>query len=91
MDQPRVTVYRTASCPFCIEAVRLLRSLGVEPEEVPLDDHPDRRVATEAILPGHRTVPLIVVGDRPVGGYQDLRELLDDGGVEALLGVARKR
>ncbi|MCA8957307.1 MAG: glutaredoxin 3 [Planctomycetes bacterium] len=73
--KPKVTVYRTAYCPFCIQAVRFLRELGVEFEEVSLDDHPDRRAFTSSILPGHTTVPLVVVGDRPLGGLDDLHAL----------------
>lgn len=74
-----VKMYRTRSCPFCIMAADLLRELGIEFEEISLDDHPDRRGATAAILPGHHTVPLVVIGDEPIGGLDALRAMHAQG------------
>ena len=86
-DQPKVTVYRTAACPFCVMAEELLRDKGVTFEEIFLDDHPDRRGFVSGLLPGHRTVPLVLVGDRPLGGFQDLLALEQSGELDRLLGA----
>ena len=80
-----VKMYRTSSCPYCIMAAELLHHLGVEFEEIDLDGHPDRRAVTSEILPGHYTVPLIVVGDQPLGGFDDLRALHAAGTLEERL------
>jgi glutaredoxin 3 len=77
--QETVTVYRTRSCPFCIMAETLLREQKIPFEEIFLDDHPNRRAFTSEILPGHYTVPLVVVGDLPIGGLDQLRELQSRG------------
>ena len=74
-DAPKVTMYRTRSCPFCVMAAQFLESLDVPFEEVALDDHPDRRGFTDSLKPGHYTVPLVMVGDEPVGGFDELRAL----------------
>lgn len=68
-----ITMYRTRYCPFCVAAEDFLEAKGVEFDQVYLDDHPDRWSFTTAIMPGHRTVPLIVIDDEPLGGYEELR------------------
>ena len=74
-----ITVYRTRYCPFCVETERFLTKAGIQFEEIFLDDHPDRRGFTASIMPGHGTVPLIVMGDEPLGGYRELLDLHGSG------------
>ncbi len=81
----KVTVYRTRYCPFCVAADRMLRKLGIDFEEVALDDHADRQGFTASILPGHYTVPLIVIDDAPIGGYQELMALESEGRLEPMI------
>ena len=83
----KVTVYRTRFCPFCVAAARLLDTLGVVYEEVSVDGHADRRSLTSGILAGHTTVPLIVIGEEPIGGYEELVQLESSGRLEELLGT----
>lgn len=78
-------MYRTRGCPYCVAAEQLLRARGVPFDQVYLDDHPDRRGFTSSILPGHDTVPLVLVGDRALGGYDELRALDREGRLEAVL------
>jgi glutaredoxin 3 len=81
----RVVMYSTAVCPFCLMAERLLRAKGVaEIEKVRVDLEPARRDEMVSRT-GRRTVPQIYVGDRHVGGYDDLAALDRAGGLEALL------
>lgn len=78
-------MYATGVCPFCLMAERLLRARGVaEIEKVRVDLEPARR---EEMMQrtGRRTVPQIYVGDRHVGGYDDLAALDRAGGLEPLL------
>jgi glutaredoxin 3 len=67
-----VLMYSTASCPFCVLAERLLRARGVaDIVKIRVDLEPVRR--GEMIeRTGRRTVPQIYVGERHVGGYDDL-------------------
>ena len=81
----RVLMYSTAVCPFCLMAERLLKSKGVaEIEKIRVDLEPERR--TEMMQrTGRRTVPQIYVGERHVGGYDDLAALDRAGGLDPLL------
>ena len=81
----KVVMYATGVCPFCLMAERLLRSRGVaEIEKVRVDLDLERR--DEMVRrTGRRTVPQIYVGDRHVGGYDDLAALDRAGGLEPLL------
>ena len=80
-----ITVYRTTTCPFCVAAAQALDDLGAVYEEVSPDNHPDRRSVTNEILPGHMTVPLIVVDGSPIGGYQELMGLQSQGKLQPML------
>lgn len=82
---PRVVVYRTRYCPYCVAAVRFLREVKrVEVEEIDLTNDPEGRVALME-RSGRRTVPQIWVGEHHVGGYDDLRALDARGGLDPLL------
>jgi glutaredoxin 3 len=81
----KVLMYSTGVCPFCVMAERLLKAKGVaDIEKVRVDLEPARR---EEMMQrtGRRTVPQIYVGDRHVGGYDDLAALDRAGGLEPLL------
>ena len=81
----KVLMYSTGVCPFCLMAERLLRSKGVaEIEKIRVDLEPERRAEMRERT-GRRTVPQIYVGDRHVGGYDDLAALDRAGGLDALL------
>lgn len=80
-----VVMYTTASCPYCVHAERLLRSKGVvEINEVRVDLDPQRRVEMME-RSGRRTVPQIWIGERHVGGFDDLRALDQAGELDHLL------
>ena len=82
---PQVLMYTTATCPYCIHAERLLASKGVtEVEKVRVDLDPQRRVEMME-RSGRRTVPQIWIGERHVGGFDDLRALDQAGQLDALL------
>ena len=81
----KVLMYSTGVCPFCLMAERLLKSKGVaEIEKIRIDLEPARRQEMMERT-GRRTVPQIYVGERHVGGYDDLAALDRAGGLDALL------
>ena len=83
----KVLMYATGACPFCVMAERLLRAKGVaDIEKVRVDLEPARRQEMMQRT-GRRTVPQIYVGERHVGGYDDLAALDRAGGLEPLLGA----
>jgi glutaredoxin 3 len=85
---PPVKIYTTAVCPYCIRAKQFLKSKGVDAiEEVRIDLHPDQRDHMMAVT-GRRTVPQIFIGDRHVGGCDDLIALDSHGELAPLLQAA---
>ena len=78
-------MYLTAACPFCQSAERLLASKGVSDiERVRVDLEPARRVEMME-KSGRRTVPQIWIGERHIGGCDDLYALEREHGLERLL------
>ncbi|MBL0167471.1 MAG: glutaredoxin 3 [Propionivibrio sp.] len=82
---PRVLMYSTAVCPFCVRAEQLLRARGVaEIEKVRVDLDPERR-AEMMEKTARRTVPQIYIGDTHVGGCDELIALDHAGKLLPLL------
>jgi len=77
-------MYCTAACPFCQAAERLLAQKGVAIDKVRVDLDPARR-AEMVQKSGRRTVPQIWIGERHVGGCDDLYDLERQGGLDPLL------
>ena len=89
---PRVRIYTTRWCPFCVAAKRLFDSLGVEYEEFSVDRDPQLRQRVSAQAGGWPTVPMIFVDDAFIGGYSDARTLHARGKLLAMFepaGVGR--
>ena len=80
----RIQIYTTAWCGYCARAKALLDRLGLPYEEVNLDDDPAFRATLQDVTGGW-TVPQILIDERPVGGYDELRRLERDGRLDALL------
>jgi glutaredoxin 3 len=83
---PEVTMYSTGWCPYCDRARALLERKSVAVREVKVDEDPAERDAMLKRSGGRRTVPQIFVGDRHVGGFDDLYALDKAGELDKLLG-----
>lgn len=81
----RVEIYTTPLCGYCHAAKRLLRQKGVDFVEHDLAAAPELRAEMLRRSGGRRTVPQIFVGDRHIGGCDDLHALDRDGGLDPLL------
>jgi GrxC family glutaredoxin len=82
---PRVIIYTTNYCPYCLGAKVFLRSKEVEFEEVDVTDDPLRRAEMER-LSGRQTVPQIFIDGQSFGGYDDIRRLDATGEFDRVLG-----
>ncbi len=81
----KVTMYCTEVCPYCVRAEQLLKARGVtQIEKIRVDLQPELRV-TMTEKTGRRTVPQIYIGERHVGGYDDLAAMDRSGELSALL------
>jgi glutaredoxin 3 len=80
-------MYCTRICPYCVRAEQLLAKKGIaagQIEKIRVDELPEQREEMMRIT-GRRTVPQIFIGDRHVGGFDDLAELDADGELDPLL------
>jgi glutaredoxin 3 len=84
----RVLMYATAACPFCQSAERLLLAKGARIDKIRVDLEPARR-AEMMQKSGRRTVPQIWIGERHIGGCDDLHALDRDGRLDPLLEATR--
>lgn len=82
---PTVKMYCTAVCPYCQMAEKLLNRKGITAiEKIRVDLQPELRVHMMEIT-GRRTVPQVFIGDRHIGGFDDLSALDAEGGLDPLL------
>ncbi|MFY9265031.1 MAG: glutaredoxin domain-containing protein [Solirubrobacterales bacterium] len=81
---PKVTLYSKSNCSPCVRAKHLLEKVGAAYELVDLTGDLDgmQRVAR---LTGRMTLPQIVIGDEPIGGFEDLSLALQDPRIRGLL------
>lgn len=82
----QVVIYTTDFCPFCSRAKALLRSKGVSFEEIDLAQDPRLREEVEQRT-RRRTVPQIFIDGVSVGGFEEIKQLDEDGELDRLLGI----
>ena len=86
---PRILMYCTRVCPYCVRAEQLLAKKGISGdkiEKIQVDDYPEKREEMVRIT-GRRTVPQIFIGERHVGGFDDMAALDAAGELDPLLQV----
>ena len=78
-------MYLTAACPYCQSTLRLLEGKGITGiEKIRVDLEPARR-AEMTQRSGQTAVPQIWIGERHVGGCDELYALERAGALDALL------
>jgi glutaredoxin 3 len=84
MTQPVVTLYVSDWCPYCQRAKNLLTQKQVIFDEINVDD--DARFREEMTARSNRnTVPQVFIGDKHVGGCDDLFALDRSGELDRLI------
>jgi glutaredoxin 3 len=83
-----IVMYSTAWCGYCQRARNLLERKGVAVREVKIDEEPGERELMLQKSGGRRTVPQIFIGERHVGGYDELAALDRSGELDKLLAPA---
>jgi glutaredoxin 3 len=84
-DTPDIVMYSSGWCGYCARARALLQGKDVTFREIKVDEDPADRQAMLARSGGRRTVPQIFIGDRHVGGFDELYALDRSGELDALL------
>ena len=84
MTQPVITVYVSDWCPYCQRAKGLLQQKQVDFSEINVED--DEKSREEMIARSNRrTVPQIFIGDKHVGGWEELYALDRSGELDRLI------
>ena len=83
MSRPEVVVYTKEWCGYCVLAKALLDRRGIPFRTVDVSDDPDKRQWLVATT-GRRKLPQIFIGDRAIGGFEELRALDRSGELRAI-------
>lgn len=84
MSRPQILIYVTGWCPHCQRARGLLSKKGVAFDEIDVED--DAKLREEMMArSGRRTVPQVFIGERHVGGCDDLLALDASGELDRLI------
>jgi glutaredoxin 3 len=82
---PTVEIYTKTTCPYCWRAKHLLNAKGVAYEEIVVDfGGPEKQLMIQRAN-GRMTVPQIFIGERHVGGCDDLMALERAGKLDELI------
>jgi glutaredoxin 3 len=79
-----IKIYTTETCPYCQRAKRLLQKKNVPYEEIDVSWDDDARMQLMERT-GLRTVPQIFIGERHIGGSDELQALDARGELDSLL------
>ena len=82
-----VTIYTRQFCPYCTRAVSLLKSKNVNFNEIDAGMDAQKKAEMVERSGGGRTFPQIFIGDKHVGGCDDMMALERSGKLDALLGA----
>ena len=81
----KILIYSSNICPYCIAAKRLLENLNLKYQEKVIDNQPSLRNEMYSISNGRNTVPQIFIGDKHIGGYDEVRALEKENKLQDLL------
>lgn len=84
MKYQSVTIYLTTFCPYCLMATKFFKKRKIPFKKIHVDDYPGGRRALEKKT-NHRTVPMIYIGDKFIGGYDELVALDRGNKLQGLL------
>ena len=82
---PKIEMYTTPFCPFCVRAKALLKRKGADFEEIDVTMVPGARDEMLRRSGGRRTVPQIFIDGDGIGGSDELYALDSQGELDRLL------
>lgn len=80
-----VVLYTKPGCPYCSAAMSLLKKKGVNFTEIVASNDPAKKQEMIQKSGGRMTFPQVFIGDKHIGGSDDLHELDAKGGLDPLL------
>ena len=80
-----VVIYTKPGCPYCTAAKGLLDKKGVDFTEIVASNDPEKKQEMIQKSGGRMTFPQVFVGEKHIGGSDDLHALDARGGLDPLL------
>ncbi|HEX4179250.1 MAG TPA: glutaredoxin 3 [Caulobacteraceae bacterium] len=84
---PAVTVYTKPFCSYCSRALKVLGQKGAKVTEIEAGFDPAARKEMLARSNGGSTYPQIFIGEKHIGGCDDMLALDRSGELDRLLGA----
>lgn len=84
MSKPKVKLYVTSHCPFCVRAKTFLQNKGIPFELIDLTHQPEQLKQLKETT-HWKTVPQIFIGPTFIGGYTDMLQLDTAGKFDELI------
>jgi glutaredoxin 3 len=84
-SQKQIVVYSTTYCPYCIRVKMLLRSRGYAYTDIDVSGNADKRAWLVKETGGRRTVPVVFIDGKHVGGYDETAALDRAGELDRLV------
>ncbi len=78
----KITIYTTPSCPYCLAAKALLKQKNITFREIDVSEEDEFDALVKKT--GWKTVPQIFVGDKMIGGFQEMSDLDRQGKLDKL-------
>ena len=78
-SHPKIVIYVRAYCAYSRSAQTLLKQRGIPFDAVDVTNDPQMRAELTERAYGRRTLPVIFIDGRPIGGYQELAALVRNG------------
>lgn len=83
----KIEIYTSQTCPYCVKAKKLLKTLGLEYMEFDVSGSFDKMVENLEKRFGIKvmTIPQIIINDKHIGGFDDLNTLYCSGELKKYL------
>lgn len=81
----KIVMYSKDPCPYCVAAKRFMQNRGIDFEEIDLTGQNEQMDQIKEKT-GWQTFPIILINDKLIGGFTDLKALEQSGELEKLLG-----
>ena len=80
-----ILMYSSQFCPYCVNAEKLLQNKGVKNiKKIMVDEDP--AYMDEMIkITGEKTVPQIFIGEKHIGGFEQLKSINKEGNLDKLI------
>lgn len=84
----QVTIYTRQFCPYCTRALKLLKGKDIDMVHIDAGMNVEKKREMVERSGGARTFPQIFVGDRHIGGCDDMMALERSGKLDQMLEAA---